>query len=405
MEYSEIMIRYAELSTKGKNKKFFINRLKNNVKKILADLDEIKVDFNHDRMYVYLQGEEGLEVVDRLTQVFGIQNVSPVVKTDKRLEAVYEVARELVAEDYREGVTFKITTNRADHTYEYDSMELNRVVGAAVIDAFPSIEAQMVDPDINVTLEVRQDGMYLFTKKYEGLGGLPVGTGGKAMLMLSGGIDSPVAGYLTQKRGVEIEAVHFHSAPYTSPQALQKAKDLTAKLSKYSGSIPFIGVPFTEIQEEIKKKVPDEYSMTVNRRFMMAITDIIREQRQGLAIVNGESIGQVASQTLESMAAINEVTTTPVLRPLVTMDKNEIIDIAKDIDTFELSVQPYEDCCTVFAPAKPKTRPELDKVKKFEEALDVAGLIERAIENITVEEIMPHSDSSIQEENIFSELL
>lgn len=223
--------------------------------------------------------------------------------------------------------------------------------------------------------------------------------------MMSGGIDSPVAGYLAMKRGVEIEAVHFHSPPYTSPQALQKAKDLTAKLTKFSGSIQFVEVPFTEIQEEIKARIPEGYSMTITRRMMLRLTDRIREQRKGLAIFNGESLGQVASQTMESMMAINEVTNTPVIRPVATMDKLEIIQIAEKIDTFDLSIQPFEDCCTIFAPTAPKTKPRLDKVKHYEEKLDVEGLIQRAMDGLVVTNITAEESSQQQSEDQFADLL
>lgn len=205
--------------------------------------------------------------------------------------------------------------------------------------------------------------------------------------MLSGGIDSPVAGYFAMKRGVEIEAVHFASPPYTSEQALQKAKDLTKKLTPYVGGIQFIEVPFTEVQEEIKKHVPQGYWMTITRRMMLRLTDAIREARHGLIILNGESLGQVASQTLQSMVAINEVTNTPIIRPVATMDKLEIIDVAQEIDTFELAIQPFEDCCTIFAPPQPKTRPKLEKVHLYEERLDIAGMMERALAGLKIEEI------------------
>jgi len=207
------------------------------------------------------------------------------------------------------------------------------------------------------------------------------------MLMLSGGIDSPVAGYFAMKRGVEIEVVHFASPPYTSEQALQKAKDLTKKLTPYVGGIQFIEVPFTEVQEEIKKHVPQGYWMTITRRMMLRLTDAIREARHGLIILNGESLGQVASQTLQSMVAINEVTNTPIIRPVATMDKLEIIDVAQEIDTFELAIQPFEDCCTIFAPPQPKTRPKLEKVHLYEERLDIAGMMERALAGLKIEEI------------------
>ena len=294
---------------------------------------------------------------------------------------------------YQDGMTFKITGKRSDHTFELDSRELNQVMGNAVFDVLPQIKAQMKQPDVNLKIEIRDEAAYLSYENIKGAGGLPVGTAGRGMLMLSGGIDSPVAGYLALKRGVDIEAVHFASPPYTSPGALKKAQDLTRKLTKFGGNIQFIEVPFTEIQEEIKEKAPEAYLMTLTRRFMMRITDRIREERRGLVIINGESLGQVASQTLESMQAINAVTTTPVIRPVVTMDKLEIIDIAQKIDTFDISIQPFEDCCTIFAPDRPKTNPKIKNVEQYEARLDVEGLVERAVAGIIITEITPQADN------------
>ena len=265
-------------------------------------------------------------------------------------------------------------------------------MGGAVFEAIPTIQAQMKKPDINLQVEIREEAAYISYETIKGVGGLPVGTSGKGMLMLSGGIDSPVAGYLALKRGVDIEAVHFASPPYTSPGALKKAHDLTRKLTKFGGNIQFIEVPFTEIQEEIKAKAPEAYLMTLTRRFMMRITDRIREVRGGLVIINGESLGQVASQTLESMQAINAVTNTPVIRPVVTMDKLEIIDIAQAIDTFEISIQPFEDCCTIFAPDRPKTNPKLKNAEQYEQRMDVEALVERAVAGIIVTEITPKAE-------------
>ena len=265
-------------------------------------------------------------------------------------------------------------------------------MGGAVFEAIPTIQAQMKKPDINLQVEIREEAAYISYETIKGAGGLPVGTSGKGMLMLSGGIDSPVAGYLALKRGVDIEAVHFASPPYTSPGALKKAHDLTRKLTKFGGNIQFIEVPFTEIQEEIKAKAPEAYLMTLTRRFMMRITDRIREVRGGLVIINGESLGQVASQTLESMQAINAVTNTPVIRPVVTMDKLEIIDIAQAIDTFEISIQPFEDCCTIFAPDRPKTNPKLKNAEQYEQRMDVEALVERAVAGIIVTEITPKAE-------------
>lgn len=387
MNYSEIMVRYGELSTKGKNRRVFINQLAQNVKRTLAAFPDIKIHANRDRMHLLLNGSDSQAVMPLLQKVFGIQNFSPSIRVEKELEAIKETALALVKERYQTGMTFKITAKRSDHNFELDTHGLNLFLGNAVVDTFPGIQAQMRKPDIDLRVEIRLDGAYLSCETLKGAGGLPVGTSGRGMLMLSGGIDSPVAGYLAMKRGVEIEAVHFASPPYTSEQALQKAKDLTEKLAPYAGSIQFIEVPFTEIQEEIKKSVPEGYWMTITRRFMLRLTDLIREQRKGLVIINGESLGQVASQTLPSMVAINEVTATPIIRPVVTMDKTEIIEIAEEIDTFQLAIQPFEDCCTIFAPPQPKTRPKLEKVLAYEERLDVVGMIERSLAGLKIEEV------------------
>lgn len=404
---SEIMIRYGELSTKGKNMKDFINRLGKNVAGVLEDYSGIEVNWNRDRMHVILndQEEHSADIINRLTHVFGISSLSPAMKVEKTLKAAEVAVQDLARELYEPNMTFKIDTHRADHEFEYDTMALNRKLGAAVIDAIPEIQAQMDNPDIKIRVEVRNKHIYISARTIPGAGGMPVGTAGTGMLMLSGGIDSPVAGYLSMKRGMEVEAVHFHSPPYTSPQALQKAKDLAAKIAQFSGPMTFIEVPFAEIQEEIKKHVPDGYGMTITRRMMLRLTDKIREQQGGLAIVTGESMGQVASQTLESMQAINHVTTTPVLRPLISMDKNEIINITKTIDTYELSIQPFEDCCTIFAPSNPKTKPTIENAIRYEKALDIEGLIERALAGVKREKIKPGSSQDDALEETFNSIL
>ena len=392
LTYSEIMIRYGELSTKGKNRMRFINKLRNNIQDVLSIYPAVKVTADRDRAHAYLHGTDYEPVVESLKQVFGIQNFSPVYKIEKSVPALKAAVQEIMKEIYKDGLTFKISSKRSDHTFELDSRELNQTLGGAVFEAIPTIQAQMKKPDINLQVEIREEAAYISYETIKGAGGLPVGTSGKGMLMLSGGIDSPVAGYLTLKRGVDIEAVHFASPPYTSPGALKKAHDLTRKLTKFGGNIQFIEVPFTEIQEEIKAKAPEAYLMTLTRRFMMRITDRIREVRGGLVIINGESLGQVASQTLESMQAINAVTNTPVIRPVVTMDKLEIIDIAQKIDTFEISIQPFEDCCTIFAPDRPKTNPKLKNAEQYEQRMDVEALVERAVAGIIVTEITPKEE-------------
>lgn len=387
MEYSEIMVRYGELSTKGKNKRKFTMQLAQNVKRALVDFPSIKIHADRDRMHLLLNGEDSQQIFPKLEKVFGIQSFSPSIRVEKTMPAIREMVKEVIKKAYQPGQTFKITSKRSDHQFELDSNELNRELGGVVFEVFPEIKVQMKKPDINIRVEVRQEAVYLSYETIRGAGGLPVGTAGRGMLMLSGGIDSPVAGYLAMKRGVEIEAVHFASPPYTSEQALQKAKDLAGKLVPYVGSIQFIEVPFTEIQEEIKRVVPQGYGMTVTRRMMLRLTDAIKAQRDGLVIINGESLGQVASQTLQSMVAINEVTTTPIIRPVVTMDKSEIIELAEKIDTFQLAIQPFEDCCTIFAPPQPKTKPKLEKAREYEGRLDIFGLIERSLQGVKITEI------------------
>lgn len=393
MQYSEIMIRYGELSTKKKNRMRFINKLKNNMEHVLSIYPDVSVKTDRDRGHVYLNGTDYHEVAESLKEIFGIQAFSPSFKVEKNVDTLVKAVQEIMTSVYKDGMTFKITAKRSDHSFELDSRALNHTLGDAVFSVLPNIKAQMKQPDINLKVEIRDEAAYISYEDIRGAGGLPVGTSGKGMLMLSGGIDSPVAGYLALKRGVDIEAVHFASPPYTSPGALKKAHDLTRKLTKFGGNIQFIEVPFTEIQEEIKEKAPEAYLMTLTRRFMMRITDRIREDRNGLVIINGESLGQVASQTLESMQAINAVTATPIIRPVVTMDKLEIIDIAQKIDTFNISIQPFEDCCTIFAPDRPKTNPKIKNTEQYEKRMDVEGLVERAVAGIMVTTIQPQADS------------
>ncbi|HFI0149099.1 TPA: tRNA uracil 4-sulfurtransferase ThiI [Streptococcus suis] len=405
MNYSEIMIRYGELSTKGKNKMRFVNKLRNNIKHVLSVYPEVTVYFDRDRGHVYLNGADYQEVSASLKKIFGIQNFAPSYKIEKSVPALKEAVVEIMQSIYKEGMTFKIAARRSDHSFELDSRDLNQVLGDAVFTAIPNVQVQMKSPDITLRVEIRPDATYISHEEIKGAGGLPVGTSGKGTLMLSGGIDSPVAGYLALKRGVEIEALHFASPPYTSPGALKKAHDLTRKLTAFGGNITFIEVPFTEIQEEIKEKAPEAYLMTLTRRFMMRITDRVREERGAMVIINGESLGQVASQTLESMQAINAVTNTPVIRPVVTMDKLEIIDIAQEIDTFDISIQPFEDCCTIFAPDRPKTNPKIKNVEQYEARMDVEALVERAVAGIIVTEISPKEEAQDEVDSLIEDLL
>ena len=393
---TRILIRYGELSTKGRNKKMFTQKLASNIKKALVDFPQVKVIPDYDFMYLDLHEAPEEAVIEKVKPIFGIQSISPVYIVEKDMEVAKKVVLDLLSQEDLEGKTFKIMTRRSDHTFEMDTNQINLFLGDAVLEAFPDIKVQLKLPDITVRIDVRREHLMVSLKTIQGAGGLPVGTSGRVMLMLSGGIESPVAGYLAMKRGMEIQCVHFASPPYTSPQALEKTKLLAAKIARFGGSIQFLTVPFSRIQEEIKKSIPEAYLMTIMRRFMLRITDQLRENARALAIANGESVGQVASQTLDSMVAINDVTNTPIIRPVATMDKLDIIKVAEEIDTFELSIQPFEDCCTVFAPPSPKTKPKLEKARQYEARLDVEGLIKEAVEGTVIEEITANYTTPVE---------
>ncbi|RWR07759.1 tRNA uracil 4-sulfurtransferase ThiI [Siminovitchia fortis] len=380
MKYDRILIRYGELTLKGRNRKFFVRKLKTNIRMMLRRFPQTQIETLHDRMYVLLNGEPYDQVKERLAKVFGIQSFSPAIRTEKDLDQIKAAALHIVKQAHIPGGTFKISARRSDKSFEYDTQQLNYEIGSHILINVEDITVDVKKPDINVIVEIRGEGAFVSGEVVQGQGGFPARSSGKGTLMLSGGIDSPVAGYLAMKRGVDIEAVHFHSPPYTSERAKQKVLDIASKLAEFSGRIKVHIVPFTEIQEKIHEKIPEGYTMTSTRRMMLRIADEIRKKNDALAIFNGESLGQVASQTMESMLAINEVTNTPILRPLIAMDKVEIIKIATEIDTLEISNRPYEDCCTIFTPPAPKTRPKTDKIVAFESKFDWAPLLEKAVE-------------------------
>lgn len=389
MNYDRILIRYGEISTKGRNRNKFVEKLRKSVRITLAPFPKIKVEASRDRMYVLLNGENGIEIIGKLQTIFGIQSFSPAIKVARDVESLKKAALQLIQNLFKEGKTFKVTTKRSDKTYELDTDGVNQTIGTHLLKNIPGLKVDVKNPDINLRIEVRKEAIYLSCETIQGAGGLPIGSSGKAMLMLSGGIDSPVAGFLAMKRGVEIEAVHFFSPPFTSERSKEKVIDLTKKLAEIYGSITLHIVPFTAIQQAIREQIPENYSMTTTRRMMLRITDEIRKNREGLAIITGESLGQVASQTIESMYAINEVTNTPVLRPLITMDKTDIIKIAQEIDTLEISNRPFEDCCTIFVPASPKTKPKREKVNHYESFYDFEPMIQEAVQKIETLVIKP----------------
>ena len=400
MNYDRILIRYGELSTKGRNRSQFIQKLANSIRGALHDFPNVAIKGTRDRTYILLNGEDGHSIVERLKSVFGIQSFSPVIKSGKELDEMKDAVLQLFRKVYEDGNTFKITTKRADKMYPMDTNELNHAFGSHVLQNVANLKVDVKNPDINLQIEIRKEAAYISCETIYGAGGLPAGSSGKAMLMLSGGIDSPVAGYLSMKRGLELEGVHFFSPPFTSERSKQKVLDLSEKLANMNGHFRLHIVPFTAIQQLIQKQVPENYTMTTTRRLMLRITDAIREKQNALAIVTGESLGQVASQTLESMYAINEVTNTPILRPLISMDKTDIVDIAKDIDTYEISNRPYEDCCTIFVPASPKTKPKREKVTRYESFVDFEPYIQEAVEKVETILIRPQA----VKEDLFNEL-
>jgi len=379
MEYDHILIRFGEITTKGRNRNHFINKLLNNIKRKLTDYKGLTFEKTRDRIYIKLNGEQHEGIVEILKSIIGIQSFSLALKVESEIEKIKDGVLAAIKQLDHQGKTFKISARRSDKTFSLDSNQLNYELGSHILTNTQEIYVNVHTPDINIRVEVRKEATYITFKDEKGVGGLPVGSSGKAMLMLSGGLDSPVAGYLSMKRGLTIEAVHFHSPPYTSDRARQKVIDLAQQLTEFSGTVKLHIVPFTDIQITIQRQIPENYTLISTRRMMLRITDEIRRRRNALAIVTGESLGQVASQTLESMHVINNVTSTPIIRPLVTVDKFDIIDMAKKINTHDISIRPFEDCCTIFTPSAPKTRPKLENVTHYESYTDFESLIEKAV--------------------------
>lgn len=381
MTYDHIMVRFGELSTKGKNKKDFIRVLSKNIRNAISDFSNLTIETRFDHIYVVLNGQDPFPVIDVLQDVSGIHSLSLVYKTNPDIENLKSVCLDLIKQE--EGQTFKIKAKRADKSYPIISEEIIRHVAGNILSN-TQLKVDVHEPDILLSIEIRQEGAYVFTKTYPACGGYPLGVGGKIMHMLSGGIDSPVAAYLLMKRGIKIECIHFASPPYTNVGVIEKLKDLLSKLNKYQPEIRLNIIPFTKLQEEIYRHCDESYAITVMRRMMFRLATELAKIRRCPAISSGESVGQVASQTLESMHVINDVTNIPVLRPVVTMDKVDIIKLARKIDTYDISIRPFEDCCTIFAPKNPKTKPSLEKAIEFENKFDYQSLIKEALDNVEV---------------------
>lgn len=382
MKWNEVLIRYGEMSLKGKNKSYFVRKLKKNIENSFNDLQSLQIKPERDRMFLFADDEEDMkEAMKRLPFVFGIQSFSPIAKCEATLEDIKKTAIDVIGSSETSGKTFKVEIRRTDKAFPYVTNELQQIMGAHVLKNFSELTVQMKKPDIELFIDIRTEGAFLTASVFPGASGMPIGSNGKTLLMLSGGIDSPVAGYQMMKRGVSIDAIHFESPPFTSELAREKVFDIAEKLSSFGTSINVHVIPFTEIQQTIASKIPDNTTMTTTRRMMLQIADKVRNEENALGIVTGESLGQVASQTLESLTAINAVTNTPILRPLIAMDKLDIIDIAQGIGTFDISIRPYEDCCTIFSPSKPKTKPKTSKIEYYESFTDFETMINEAVSN------------------------
>jgi thiamine biosynthesis protein ThiI len=382
--YDYLVIRFGEITLKGKNKKDFVLKLENDVRVKLSHFTKLEIKRHFDDLEIHLNGEDAEPVIRVLTRIFGIQNISTAIKVENNLDAIRAgVLRVMSAEkDVR---TFKIAARRKNKQFPIHGSELNQELGAYVLKNCRGVSVDVHHPDLTVRVEVGYHETRIYGHEYDGAGGLPVGSSGKVLLLLSGGIDSPVAGYLLAKRGATVDAIHFQSPPYTSDRARQKVIDLARKIESFGGTVRIHIVPFTKAQLAIRDQIPEDYRVTIMRRLMFRIAEKEAQRSGALALATGESLGQVASQTMESMNTINQVTDLPILRPLITMDKIEIARLAKRIDTYDISIRPYEDCCTIFLPKAPRTRPDRVHAARFERALDIDALVDEAVRGIVVQ--------------------
>ena len=399
--YDHILIRYGELSLKKSNRKQFTQKVNDHIKSSLKKFPLLSFESRGMRYYIHLNGTNPEEVIPYLEKISGIFSFSVVARTKSNIDDIKELAKNIILEEDYLGKTFKVETNRGDKTFPFSSLEITKMVSGYLFKTIEGLKADVHNPDFIVNIDVRDEGTFIFTKVNYGMGGLPYGSLGKGMLMISGGIDSVVAGYLSIKKGLEIEAVHYASPPYTSDNALQKVVDLLETLAPYvtGGKIKLHVVPFTEIQDNIYKHSRNDYCITIMRRMMYRIGERLARKRKCLTILNGESVGQVASQTLESINVIEEVASIPVIRPLAMFDKKDIIDIAVKIKSFDISIRPYEDCCTVFVPKHPQIRPKLSTAIEEENNFNYEEMIERAINNIQIIEIDMNKHYSVFEES------
>ena len=380
-----ILCKYGEIALKGLNKSTFESMMMKSIRRRLKKFGEINITKAQSTVYVEPVDDniDVDEVVDRLSKIFGVIKLCRCCVVEKTMDAILNDSIEYIREDMEAARTFKVDAKRSDKKFPYKSPDICNELGGKLLETFPHLSVDVHKPDVTVTVEVREKYAFIHAGKLEGAGGIPVGSSGKAMLLLSGGIDSPVAGYMMSKRGAVIDAIHFEAPPYTSERAKQKVEKLAKKMTEYCGDIAFYCVPFTQIQETLRDKCPEELFTILMRRLMMEIAQRIAVREGCQALVTGESLGQVASQTMYAMVCTDAVCRIPVFRPCVGLDKTEIIDISRKIDTFETSILPYEDCCTVFTPKHPKTRPELGAVEAAQARVDWEELIQKAVSQTT----------------------
>lgn len=392
MERNTFIVRFGEVALKGHNKSYFERALVDRIRKLLRKFDDVDVRRREGLVFVTAPSDIPEDsIIKEISKVFGVASISPAMEVYSNLDDICQGAVDYMMKLIEEkGVkTFKVEAKRADKNFPVKSPELARMVGGAVLKGCRVLKVDVHNPDVYLYVHVKNENTYIYQQKIKGFGGLPLGTNGKGMVLLSGGIDSPVAAFLMAKRGMMIEAVHFHSYPYTSERARQKVEDLASRLAIYCSSFRMHVVNLLPIQEEIVKNCPEEETTILVRRFMMKIAEKLAEKKGCNMLITGESLGQVASQTAQSLVCTDNAVGIPVMRPLIAMDKVDIIDIAREIDTYDISIQPYEDCCTVFLPKHPVTKPKLERILQSESLLDVEALVDAAVESVETVTVMP----------------
>lgn len=392
MEKNLYIVRCGEVALKGMNKPYFERVLLQRVKKNLAVYEDVEAKWVRGLMMVKVPASiPQRDVIKNVSKVFGVASISPAIECEKDINAIGAAAAEYMMKIIEEeGIkTFKVKAKRADKSFPIESIDIGRQVGAVILKTCKVLKVDVHEPDCLLYVDVRQEGAYVFRDKIKGFGGLPLGTNGKGLILMSGGIDSPVAAFMMAKRGMRIEAVHFHSYPYTSPRAQKKVEDLCAVLAGYMGTIRMHVINLLPIQEQIVQNCPEDETTILVRRFMMRIAEQIAIKNHDMMLITGEDLGQVASQTAEALVVTDNVVKMPVMRPLIAMDKVDIMEKAQEIGTYDISIQPYEDCCTVFLPKHPVTKPKLDKIEQSETNLDVEALVMAAVESAELVEIEP----------------